>query len=382
MDEIHLDRSTLVRHRFARHGLARAAGSLATASDVDLLDFGVQDTGPDGSAWALAVRGAPSPSDGEVALAWTLRGAPHAYRTADLDAIAVATSPFSEADAGKRIFDAVKPLRAAGRTVLDALAEVADHERAIVTTPTVKGDVSGALNRRLPAPFLRECRPCQAIHIYEQPFRLAALQAGLMLEPGTSPPVLRRVTGLTPRRFGCSGADADPRFHVIRNHLRFWPGSTVGDVAATLDSPRKDVRAQWPDDVVAVVVDDDPRAKPEPRFALAEDADALRAEPPLDGRTVTLLGPYDPYLQLHDRDLLVPDPAHRKDVWRVLGRPGAVVADGELIGTWRPRSSGASFSIEVAPWVRATAADKTAIAERAEALAAHRGKTLKAVTMG
>jgi len=40
----------------------------------------VQGTGPDGSAWALHIRGVDNPLFDDLALAWTLRGAPHAYR--------------------------------------------------------------------------------------------------------------------------------------------------------------------------------------------------------------------------------------------------------------------------------------------------------------
>ena len=47
-------------------------------------------------------------------LAWTLRGAPHAYRRSEAAAVAAAVAPWSEADAAKRIFDASKPLRDAG----------------------------------------------------------------------------------------------------------------------------------------------------------------------------------------------------------------------------------------------------------------------------
>jgi hypothetical protein len=88
---------------------------------------------------------------------------------------------------------------------------------------------------------------------------------------------------------------------------------------------------------------------------------------------VRLVGPYDPYLQLRDRDLLVADEARRKDLWRVLGRPGAVVADGEIVGTWRPRASGRRLTVRLKPWGPLAARDRALVREQAERLADHRG---------
>jgi len=169
---------------------------------------------------------------------------------------------------------------------------------------------------------------------------------------------------------------------VIRNHLRFYGPARVHDVAAFLDAPVKDVRAHWPADAVEVAVTDVPPApRPEPRFVLADDLDAL-SEAGSDGRarTVQLVGPYDPYLQLRDRELLVAEPARRKDLWPVLGRPGAIVADGEVVGTWRPRASGQKLTVRIERWDPLRARDRALVDEQAERLAAHRGVALVGIT--
>lgn len=375
-------RRDVLRFRLHQHQLDREPGSASGPGDVGLLDIGVQDTGTDGAPWALAVRGLPSLDPKALALAWTLRGAPHAYRRSDLGAVAVATAPLSQADAAKRVFDAARPLRAAGIPILDALRVVARHMREIVVEPTVKGEVSTRLTERVDQPHLRYCRPCGAIHSYEMPFRLAALQAGLELELGTSPPVLRRVPRLHPPLFHRLAGEAEARVDVLRGYLRFYGPAHVRDVATFLDANQKDVEAGWPEDVVEVGVDDDVRdGRAQRRFVLSEDLDALTgAGPPGGGRVVRLVGPYDPYLQLRDRQLLVDDEARRKDLWRVLGRPGAIVADGEVVGTWRPRASGRRLTVRVEPWVRLSARDLALVEEQAERLAAHRGVELTAVS--
>lgn len=373
-------RSDVLRFRFQRQELHREPGTAAGPLDVALLDHGVQDTGADGATWALAIRGAPGAARDDLALAWTLRGAPHAYRRADLAAVAVATAPLSEADAAKRIFDAAKPLKAAGTPVLDALRTVAGHLRDIVTEPMVKGQVSGRLTEMLDSPFLRFCRPCDTTHVYEMVFRLASLHAGLELEAGTSPPVLRPAAGLESPMVRHLAGEADARVDVIRNYVRFHGPARARDVAAFLDAPVRDVKAHWPDDVVEVVVDEDAAGGGRsPRFVLADDYDALATSVDQPTPVVRLLGPYDPYLQLRDRELLVPDPARRKQLWPVLGRPGAIVAGGEIVGTWRPRASGRKLTVRTQSWPPLSAPIQLLVEEQAERLSAHRHATLVGV---
>jgi len=352
MAPLQLTRADVLGSRVRAHQLDRTAGTLA---DTAVLDLGVQDTGPDAARWALAVRGLVEVPADDVALVWTLRGAPHLYRRADLPGVAAATAPFSDADAAKRVFDAAKPLEAAGIPVLTALDTVAGLMREVGTGPTVKGEMSRQLSARVDQPYLRSCRPCDATHLFEQPFRLAALRAGLELQPGTSPPVLQPIPGFAP-------AETVPaHLDVVRGYLRLHGPATPQQAAPYLDAPVEDVQARWPDDAVEVQVDGDPR------WALAADLDRLAAGP---ARTTRLLGPFDPYLQTRDRALLVPDPARATDLWRPLGRPGAVLVDGEVAGTWRPRKAGRRLAVQVQRW---RDVDVAALEHEAERLAAVRG---------
>jgi hypothetical protein len=333
-----------------------------------VLDMGVQDTGPDGAGWALANRGvAPAeladPSK-QLVLAWTLRGAPHYYRRSQVAAVAAATTPFSDADAGKRIFDAAKQLRAAGISPLEALDTVGAAMREILETPLSKGDVSTQLTARLPAPYVRYCRVCKATHSYEQTFRLAALQAGVELQPGTSPPVLQRIEG-----WSRPAKRVPDSLDVVRAYLHLLGPATPKMVAAYVDAPVKEIKDRWPADAVEVEVDG------EPRWILPADLPAL--ESGSEAADVLLLSPFDLFLQAKDRELLVPDDDNRKELWVVLGRPGAIVRGGEIVGTWRPRAAGKKLSLQVNTW-RRVSSDK--VAEQAERLAAHRGVAFSGLT--
>jgi hypothetical protein len=337
-------------------------------SSTAALDVGVQDTGPDGGLWALAIRGVDvSKVDDDLATIWTIRGAPHLYRRADLPKIAAAVEPYSDEDAGKRIYDATKPLTAAGIGNLEALDSVAAAMRKVVTKPMVKGEVSTKVTQLMDEPYLRECRPCKAIHLYEMPFRLAAFRAGLELQAGTSPPVLQRIPNFRPAK------KVDERFDLIRAYLRLLGPATPKHVADFLDAPLKEIKSRWPDDVVEVTVGK------EKRWVLAADEKALTAKPT---NATRLLGPYDLFLQARDRPLLVDDRKRAKALWPVLGRPGAILHDGEIAGSWRPRQSGGKLTVAVEPWTKVTKAVRDAITEQAERLAAYREVRLTGVDLG
>jgi Winged helix DNA-binding domain len=356
-------RAQVLGFRVRAQQLDRESGTVA---DTALLDIGAQDTGPDGARWALSIRGVDvsALTERDLVTAWTVRAAPHAYRRTDMPSVAAALEPFSDADAGKRIYSAAKPLKAAGIPPLAGLDAVASAMRSVVTGPMVKGDVSQQIAAVMDQPYLRFCRPCNATHLYEMPFRLAALRAGLELVADTSPPVLRPMPGFS------RAATARARHDVVRAYLRLLGPATPKHVADYLDAPVKDVKARWPSDAREVSVDG------EQRWLLADDEESLSGGPV---KVTRLLGPFDLFLQAKDRPLLVADAKHAKALWPVIGRPGAVLVDGEIVGQWRPRKSGTSFTVAVDLWRRASPTLRRAVTEQAERLAAHRQISLSAI---
>jgi hypothetical protein len=86
-----------------------------------------------------------------------------------------------------------------------------------------------------------------------------------------------------------------------------------------------------------------------------------------DGAASTRLLPSgDAYflLQGQDRELLVPDPARRSQLWTSRVWPGAVLRDGEIIGTWR-RSD---HNLTVRPWQPLTRAAREVVEAEARSL--------------
>ncbi|KQW49381.1 hypothetical protein ASC77_11965 [Nocardioides sp. Root1257] len=349
-----ISRDQVLRFRVAAQQLDRSGRH----RDAAILDLGAQDTGPDGARWALEIRGAHVPDD-DLVLAWTLRGAPHAYRRSEVAQVATAVAPWSEADAAKRIFDAARQLKKAGIPVLDALDHVAAEMREIAARPVTKGEMSGALTDRLGDPYVRWCERCRATHTYEQPFRLSALQAGLELEPGTSPPVLRRI----PRWRGAAKTVPE-HLDLVRAVLRLFGPASPKMVSEYVDATVRDVKERWPEDIVAVEVEGTRLD------VLADDVEALLDPPTADG--TRLLGPFDLFLQGRDRALVVRDPDARSDLWRTIGRPGGVLVGSEVVGSWRPRSKGDRLQVAVTVWDGSDLPD--GVEEQAERLAAFRGQ--------
>jgi hypothetical protein len=102
-----------------------------------------------------------------------------------------------------------------------------------------------------------------------------------------------------------------------------------------------------------------------PAWLLASDEAAIRAEP-RPPAPVRLLPSGDAYylLQGADRELLVPDDRLRPELWTSRVWPGALLVDGEIVGTWR-RSKG---TMTIGAWRQFTDAERDAVEAEAQTL--------------
>jgi hypothetical protein len=366
-----VDREQVLAYRVAAQQLDRGA---KTVRGLHVLDIGVQDAAGEQARLAFDARLGSTPSaqvfgpSKSLALVWSLRGAPHVHRRGDLDSLTGALYPLSEADAMQRINETGPSVHRAGLPALEQYELTVAAMRAAVREPIAKGAVSTAVTKAVPDAMRRPCRACKTSHISESAMRASFLAAGLELEPGTSPPVMQRRTGA--KQTG--RPDLKALTKLCRAYLSLLGPATPGHVAGYLEARRADVEQAWPDDLVEVSVDGAKRWLP------AEDLRALEAAAAPD--LVRLLGGFDPFLQARDRDLIVPDKAVHKAMWPVLGRPGAVFVDGEVAGTWRPKTAGKKLTVLVTEFGPLPKPVRSQVEAEAERVASVRGLELDSVT--
>jgi hypothetical protein len=364
-----LERSHVLAHRVRAHELDRTRGPRSKLVTTAVLDIGVQDTHGWAARLALANRQAPNaaaklaePPD-ELTPAWSTRGAPHLHRPDDLTRFAAGLWPLSDRDVITRLGSGVgKQLRDSELEPLAAWEVVVDAMAATVTEPMPKGEVSAAVTAAIPDELSAWCRGCGATHVSEMLFRETALPAGLQILPGASPLTLTPIDGWKP-----VAPDPGAATTIIADYLRLLGPGTIGDAANFLGTRKDDAQGVWPDALVEVEIGGRKAWVPE-----ADLSDLRAAKTP---KLVRLLAPSDPYLQTRDRGLLVPEPDRQKELWKILGNPGAVLVDGEITGTWRAKHSGPRLKISARPFATFTKAVQRAISDEAELVGTIRGAT-------
>jgi uncharacterized membrane protein YgcG len=161
---------------------------------------------------------------------------------------------------------------------------------------------------------------------------------------------------------------------VVRRFLRGYGPSTRQQFAQWAGISPAHARRSWglvEDELAAVEIAGDDGAPMIAAHVLTADVDHLDDPPPVTG--VRLLSPGDPLLLARDRELLIPDPAVRRRVWRAINGPGVVLADGAPVALWRGRKRGRRLEVALEPLVKLTRRRLAAIEEEARAVAPHRG---------
>ena len=166
----------------------------------------------------------------------------------------------------------------------------------------------------------------------------------------------------------------DGERELVRKYLRCYGPSTAADFAAWLGSSPKQARRLWnslAEELMPVQVEGRTRYLP------AGELDAL-TESGGEEERLLLLGPHDPYLDLRDRWVVLPDPALQRRVWRTVSNPGALVQDGKILGTWTAKVRGERMELRIDTWDDLTTWQRRQAEEQAQAYAAFRERELAA----
>ena len=159
---------------------------------------------------------------------------------------------------------------------------------------------------------------------------------------------------------------------LVRRFLRCYGPATRRELAGWLGSSPAQAARLWglvEEELMAVEVEG------RRRYALAEDREALLAGE--EGERLMLLGPHDPYLDLRDRDLILPDKTRQRALWRIVGSPGAVLLGGRAIGLWRGKTQRGTLGVSFSLWEALSPAQQAVLEEQAQAYAAFRGLALR-----
>jgi hypothetical protein len=100
-------------------------------------------------------------------------------------------------------------------------------------------------------------------------------------------------------------------------------------------------------------------------WILSSDEASFRSAPP-SAAAARLLPSGDSFFLLHgaDRELVVLDAKRRGELWTPRVWPGALLLDGEVVGTWR--RAGSAVTIE--SWRRLAQSERAAVEAEAESL--------------
>lgn len=92
-----------------------------------------------------------------------------------------------------------------------------------------------------------------------------------------------------------------------------------------------------------------------------------------------LLGPHDPYLDIRDRAILLEDTATQRQVWRTVGNPGVVLKGGKIIGIWKTRTQRENLSVSTTLWEPLSTPEQRELERQMEGYASFRGLALQGI---
>jgi hypothetical protein len=242
---------------------------------------------------------------------------------------------------------------------------VAERDRAVFTLGRLPQDAAGRRRAEDVAARLDEAVAGGAMAYRDAGEALGMHPNALRYAAPTGTVLIRWAGGGAPTVWTVPAPDVDPaeaRVELARRYLHVFGPSTAEAFGqwAGVRAPRAVAAFEALEGSLLPV-----RTPIGPAWLLASDEPAIRAEPQPPA-PVRLLPSGDAYylLQGDDRELLVPDAHCRDQLWTPRVWPGALLVEGEVVGTWR-RSKG---TVTIAPWRRLTDRQRDAVTAEAEGL--------------
>lgn len=361
-------------------------GSLLEAAGA----CGVQDTPPGSAALALHARVQDlTPEDLRRAVeeeksllrAWSLRGAPYLFPTSDAPVFTLGVLPEDEESLRTFIWGVVPALEQVGISASElvewtalALEEVLDRRE--LTKDQLGVELAQRLETRLKPSQLAPWRSnsayaagqSQGESMVRFALYVVPLYGLLCFGPrrGRTATLLRtdQWLGSPLPQAGRDEAQAE----LLRRYLRCYGPSTPDHFAKWTGISLSQATRTWnriEAELVSVRIDG------RECWLREEDLPLLEDPPPASG--VRFLPPHDPYLQLRDRESLIPDTALQRRLWRTVGNPGVLLVDGRAVAMWRPRKQGKKLRILVERFDNTPRYDSAPVEAEAERLAPFRG---------
>jgi hypothetical protein len=382
------DSDRVLAFRLASHNLSKRLppGSLLEAAAA----CGLQNSPPGSAALALNARVSkltPAEIDRAIEVdksliqTRSLRTAPHIFPTRDLRVFTTGLLPSGEESlrffilGSNRALDLVEisATEIVERTAIELL-EVLDGR--ILTFRQLSAELTERVARRLSPEQLAHWRspswygPNQCLGEAIVHFTLYAISLeGLFCfapRKGNEASFVR-----TDQWLGKPQAEVEPdraRAELVRRYLRCNGPTTVGHFARWAGISPAAAGHTWrliEPELVEVSFDGR-------RVWLHEqDIEDFGSPPRPEG--LRLLPPHDPYLSQIDRETLLPDKALQRRVWKTVGNPGVVLAEGRVVATWRPQKKGKRLKITIEPFVALTEQIRADIESEAELLASFKG---------
>ena len=112
-------------------------------------------------------------------------------------------------------------------------------------------------------------------------------------------------------------------------------------------------------------------------FILQSDRESFRCADTEEA--LLLLGPHDPYLDIRDRAILLEDTAAQRQVWRTVGNPGVILKGGKIIGIWKTRTQRENLSVSTTLWEPLSTPEQRELERQMEGYAIFRGLALQGI---